>query len=80
MVYITTTISRRESNIIRLSDLSSFSKPDTMSWSWLRSGSVEYLPDDDYVEVQLITFLDNVGDVRVSVLIDESLAAGGCPG
>lgn len=35
-----------------------------------------YLPDDDNVEVQLITLLDNVGDVRGPVLSDALTLAG----
>lgn len=42
-----------------------------------------YLPDDNNVEVQLITLLDNVGDVRGSVLSGDTaltLVAGWRPG
>lgn len=42
-----------------------------------------YLPDDDNVEIQLITRLYNVGNVRDSFLSRDtalSLAAKRCPG
>lgn len=49
------------------------------TYGFTKHNTVVYLPDDDYVEVQLITLLDNVGDVRGSVLSGDralTLAAG----
>lgn len=63
-----------------LSGSSGFTKLYTVSWSWLSGLCYMYLPDDDNVEVQLITLLDNVGDVRGPVLSDALTLAGWGPG